>query len=57
LERSDNVADSGHAFAVLKRGYLKIQNLRDVGIRPAVAALARVEPSEGAGVPLVAFTA
>jgi len=23
LERSDNVAGSGHAFAVLKRGYAK----------------------------------
>jgi len=23
LERSDNVADSGHAFAVLKRGYIR----------------------------------
>ena len=23
LERSDNVADSGHAFAMLKRGYTR----------------------------------
>jgi len=27
LERSDNVADSSHAFAVLKRGYLRQFNL------------------------------
>jgi hypothetical protein len=43
LERSDNVADGGHAFAVLKRGYTlrvvlvrKVPLARSLGPTPAI---------------------
>jgi hypothetical protein len=41
LERSDNVADSDHAFAMLKRGYLLRREVivPKSGIRPNVTML------------------
>jgi len=43
LERNDNVADGGHAFAVLKRGYTlrvvrvrKVQLACSLGTTPAI---------------------